>query len=98
MDQSLPPVPLTIEGSSILHQMMRLRRPAWRALADKERDEIVCEASTALGSLESGPTALFSLLGHKGDLMLVHFRPGFDELGQAEQTIARLRLSDYLEP
>ena len=25
------------------------------------------------------PSAAFSLLGHKGDLMLIHFRNGFDE-------------------
>jgi len=41
---------------------------------------------------------LYSLLGHKGDLMLVHFRQSFDELNQAELQLAQLRLSDYLEP
>ena len=30
---ALPAVPLTVEGASVLHQMMRFRRPAWRALA-----------------------------------------------------------------
>ncbi|HEY7618036.1 MAG TPA: hydrogen peroxide-dependent heme synthase, partial [Terriglobales bacterium] len=42
--------------------------------------------------------AIFSLLGHKGDLMLVHFRESFEELNRAELNLARLRLSDYLEP
>ena len=45
-----------------------------------------------------GQSGLYSLLGHKGDLMLVHFRESFDELNQAELHIARLGLSDYLEP
>src|ERR1700734_2563597 len=45
-----------------------------------------------------GQSALFSLLGHKGDLMLVHFRESFDQLNQAELDLARLRLSDFLEP
>src|SRR5262249_47183010 len=39
----------------------------------------------------------FSLLGHKGDLILVHFRRSFDELSQVERRLAQLRLSDYLE-
>jgi chlorite dismutase len=45
-----------------------------------------------------GQSALFSLIGHKGDLMLVHFRNSFAELNQAELKLAGLRLSDYLEP
>ncbi len=45
-----------------------------------------------------GQSALFSLLGHKGDLMLVHFRESFDQLNQAELDLARLRLNDFLEP
>ena len=38
---ALPAVPLTIEGASVLHQMMRVRWSAWRALAASERDAIV---------------------------------------------------------
>src|SRR6202023_2230630 len=43
-------------------------------------------------------TGIYSLLGHKGDLLFVHFRRSFEELNQAELELARLRLSDYLEP
>ena len=96
-----PPVPLTIEGYSVLHQMMRVRWPAWRELSAAEKSEIVNEASTALAKMEqiaSGQSGLYSLLGHKGDLMLVHFRQSFDELNQVELQLAQLRLSDYLEP
>jgi chlorite dismutase len=38
------------------------------------------------------------MLGHKGDLLFVHFRRNFEELNQAQLALARLRLSDYLEP
>jgi len=44
------------------------------------------------------PTGLFALLGHKGDLMLVHFRKTLEELQQAELTVARSELNEYLEP
>jgi chlorite dismutase len=43
-------------------------------------------------------SALYSLLGHKGDLLLLHFRPSFEELLQAELGLARLPFADYLEP
>jgi peroxiredoxin len=96
-----PPVPLTVEGYSVLHQMMRVRWAAWRQLRPAQKTEIVHEARGALAKMEQNPvgqSALYSLLGHKGDLMFVHFRQSFDELNQAELRLARLRLSDYLEP
>ena len=101
-ETALPPVPLTVEGASVLHQMMRIRWAAWRALAAAERQQVIAEAAPVLSSMEKfadgRQSALYSLLGHKGDLMLVHFRRSFDELNEAERAVARLRLSDYLEP
>jgi peroxiredoxin len=96
-----PPVPLTIEGYSVLHQMMRFKWATWRPLRPAHKAEIAEEAAEVLKSWEesqSGQSALFSLLGHKGDLMFVHFRTSFDELNAAEMQLANLRLSDYLEP
>src|SRR5205807_2206267 len=78
---------LTIEGYSVLHQMAKVRWAAWRALSGAERENIVAEAVPALERMEqnsSGQSALYSLLGHKGDLMVVHFRESFDALNQAE--------------
>jgi len=97
----IPAVPLTIEGYSVLHQMMRFRWSAWRELPSAKKTEIVEQASRSLGTMEqnsAGQSALYSLLGHKGDLMLVHFRRSFDELNRAELQLAQLALSDYLEP
>ena len=95
-------MPLTVEGASVLHQMMRFRRPAWRALPASERAQILDEAVEGLAAMETPAngrqSAVYSLLGHKGDLMLLHFRRSFEELNQAELAVARLRLSDYLEP
>jgi chlorite dismutase len=98
---STPEVPLTIEGYSVLHQMMKVRWTAWRQLSESQRREAVAEASDLLSAMEqnsSGQSALFSLLGHKGDLMFVHFRESFDRLNQAELQLSRARLSDFLEP
>jgi peroxiredoxin len=95
--EDLPPVPLTIEGASILHQMLRVRWREWRALPPAGRTEILSQAAPALAAMEPAGSALFSMLGHKGDLMLVHFRPGFDELGEVERCLPRLRLWDFLE-
>ena len=37
------------------------------------------------------------MLGHKGDLMFVHFRSSLAELNQAELALAKLPLADYFE-
>jgi hydrogen peroxide-dependent heme synthase len=101
-ETALPAVPLTVEGASVLHQMMRFRRPAWRSLSPASRAELLGEASAALEAMErtqdGRQSAVYSLLGHKGDLLLLHFRRTFEELQQAEVAVARLGLSDYLEP
>jgi len=97
----VPAVPLTTEGYSVLHQMMRVRWPAWRALDASQKSAITREATDALAAMEThspGQSALYSLIGHKGDLMLIHFRESFADLNQTELKIANLRLSDYLEP
>ena len=95
-----PRVPETLDGWSLLHQMFRIRWPQWQALTARERQAHADEAAAALAAMrggEEGATALVSLLGHKGDLMLVHFRRGFEQLEAAQLAVARLGLAAALE-
>jgi len=92
---ALPAVPLTLEGASLLHQMMKVKWQAWRALDEATRVSILSEAIAVIDGMKQ--SAVFSQLGHKGDLIFVHFRRSFDELNEAELALNRLRLSDYLE-
>jgi len=95
-----PRVPETLEGWSLLHQMFRLRWPEWQALPPRERQARAEEATGALAAMsrgEDGATALVSLLGHKGDLMVLHFRRGFEQLQAAQLAVARLGISSVLE-
>jgi hydrogen peroxide-dependent heme synthase len=97
----IPAVPLTVEGYSVLHQMMRFRWTAWRALPTADRHAIAAEATPVLTQMEqnsTGQSAFYSLLGHKGDLMFIHFRESFDDLNRAELQLAQLRLNQYWEP
>ena len=95
--ENLPAMPLTIEGASLLHQMLRVRWPAWRALDASDRAAILNQAASALAAMEVDGTAVFSMLGHKADIMLVHFRKDFTALNHVELALAKLRLWDYLE-
>jgi len=98
-----PAVPLTLEGSSVLHQFFRFDWKAWRALLAGERAQIAAEAVEALGKLErespGAPvrTAVYSQLGHKGDFILLHFRDSFAALNQVELDLAQTRLYDFLD-
>lgn len=114
-----PPVPLTLEGSSVLHQMFRFDWKAWRAISVGEGKSatdgahrfsgsgeprgIVADAVATLRKLERNDanaparSAVYSLLGHKGDLMLIHFRDSFEQLNQVELALAQTPLYDFLE-
>ena len=97
----IPPHPQTLDGAAALHQMFRLRRPAWQALSAEVRESIAQQATQLLGEMESGEaagSALFSMLGHKGDLLMLHFRPDLEQLHRAELAVSGLRLSEFLEP
>ena len=97
----LPATPLTLDGSYLLHQMFRVRWPAWKALGHTQQKHILERAVTLFSKLEANKqaaTGLFSMLGHKGDLMVVHFRKTLDDLNSAELAIANSELNEYLEP
>jgi len=101
----MPEVPLTTEGSYILHQMFRFSRSAWRQQEAFHRDRLMQHAAEALGSMEvaakeghPSTSALYSMIGHKSDLMFVHFRDSLEDLHRAELAIDRLELTDFFEP
>lgn len=91
-------VPYTLEGAYCLHQMFRIRWSAWKALDDPRRAQIVTEAQTLLEEMRPEGTGLYSMLGHKGDLMFVHFRSAMDTLNAVELRLTQTGLMDYLEP
>jgi chlorite dismutase len=96
---NLPAVPLTLEGYSVLHQMFRFRWAEWRKLDAARRMECAREVGESFAALEKdGQFAAYSMLGHKCDLMLVHFRDSFDDLNQAELALNRTGFREFLEP
>jgi peroxiredoxin len=99
VETELPAMPLTLEGYSVLHQMFRFRWTEWRKLDEARREEIAREVAAAFAaSEEAGQFAAYSMLGHKGDLMLVHFRDSFDDLNQAELQLSGTGMQEFLEP
>jgi peroxiredoxin len=60
--------------------------------------DAVTKLLTAMEANPETPTALFTILGHKADILLLHFRPSFDELNQIEIDLSRAGLSEIAEP
>jgi chlorite dismutase len=61
------------------------------------RPNLKQEVASAIDSL--GPhSALFSVLGHKADWMLLHFRPTFEDLNRVEMELGRAGFTELAEP
>jgi chlorite dismutase len=101
MELMNPTVPLTLEGACVLHQMFRIRWDQWRRVDNSTRQSLLDEAGEWLGAREGAEggeqSAAYAMLGHKGDLMLVHYRRDFVALLEAQMQVRQLRIFDYLE-
>jgi len=100
-----PPHPLTLDGSSVLHQMFRFDWTAWRRAEGAARERAISEVTAIFAPLEKeseqghpNQSAIFALLGHKGDLMFVHYRDNIEDLARIERDVARTDFGAYLQP
>ena len=100
-----PPHPLTLDGSSVLHQMFRFDWPAWRLADTAARERALSEVTALLTPFEKASeqghpnqSAVFAQLGHKGDLLFVHYRDTIEDLAGIERDIARTEFGVYLQP
>jgi len=94
------PAPNTLEGFAILHQFFRFKRREWAMHSANEHARVLAQASSIFAAMEEredGQSALFTELGHKGDLLVIHFRRSFDQLAEAECELAESALSEFLE-
>ncbi|MCB0272658.1 MAG: hypothetical protein KDD46_06570, partial [Bdellovibrionales bacterium] len=76
-------VPSTLDGWACLHEFYTVDWASWFDTDALERSDII-EASqsflTQIAKPSKGHSGFFSMLGHKSDLMFLHFRETFDEL------------------
>src|SRR5215208_4796943 len=100
----MPEPPQTLEGWYALHDFRRIDWPRWKTLATEERTAAIQEAAAFLEAAAvpqdapEGASALYSILGHKADLMFLHLRPTLDELNALERAFSRTRLADFVSP
>ncbi|MFC6834901.1 heme-binding protein [Halomarina ordinaria] len=101
----MPRPPQTDEGWYALHDFRSVDWDAWRAASDDERERAVeegvayLETHEALDDVdgEEGATAVFSVLGHKADLLVFHLRPTTAALDTAERRFEGTALARFTD-
>ncbi|MEF8855793.1 MAG: heme-binding protein [Haloplanus sp.] len=95
--------PQTDEGWYVLHDFRRIDWAAWRDTPERERDRAVeegveyLETHEAVEDADDGASAVFAMVGHKADLLIVHLRPTLDALSTAERRFDRTALGAFTE-
>ncbi|PSP82438.1 heme-dependent peroxidase [Halobacteriales archaeon QS_1_68_17] len=95
--------PPTDEGWYVLHDLRTIDWDAWREAPEQVRDRALAEGIDYLRAHESvadapaGDSAVFSVLGHKADLLIVHLRPTVADLDTAERRFERTELAGFTD-
>ena len=90
-------VPETLEGWAILHKIYKVKWDEWGLNSDVKLVDQLCETLEQYNKSESGQSAVFSIIGHKGDLLFLHFRKTLDELNELERYLNKLQIFKYME-
>jgi chlorite dismutase/heme-degrading monooxygenase HmoA len=92
--------PRTEEGLYVLHDLRSVDWDAWRTAAERDREAVIEEGVEYLSShaeTEEGDSAVFSVLGHKADLLVLHLRPTLAELDTAEREFEGCALAAFTD-
>ncbi|EMA67801.1 chlorite dismutase [Halorubrum aidingense JCM 13560] len=95
--------PQTEEGWFSLHDFRSIDWDAWREAPERERRQAIEEGEAFLkhrelvADADEGDSGLFSVLGHKADLLFVHFRPTLDDLSSIERRFEDTALAKFTE-
>ncbi|PSQ56129.1 heme-dependent peroxidase [Halobacteriales archaeon SW_8_68_21] len=95
--------PQTAEGWFSLHDFRSIDWDAWRDAPESERQRAIEEGASFLkrrelvADADDGESALFSVLGHKADLLFIHFRPSLDDLSAIERRFEDTALAEFTE-
>jgi chlorite dismutase len=94
--------PETTEGWYAFHQILAWNRPARRAIPVGELPSLLHRAVEKLDAMAApasgGWSAVVPLIGSRADVMLMHFRPTLDDIGDAQRALAQEALFDSLLP
>jgi chlorite dismutase/heme-degrading monooxygenase HmoA len=95
--------PRTAEGWYVLHDFRRVDWDAWREAPERVREAAIEEGEHYLrhrelvADADAGDSAVFAILGHEADLLLLHLRPTLAGLEQVERQFEATGLGAFTE-
>ena len=95
--------PDTAEGWYALHDFRTIDWDAWRGAPERTREQAIEEGVSylrnheAVADAEDGASAVFSVLGHDADLLILHFRPEMADLDTAERRFEQTAFAEFTE-
>jgi chlorite dismutase/heme-degrading monooxygenase HmoA len=95
--------PPTEEGWYALHDFRRIDWDAWRDAPERTREHALSEASEhledrlAVTDAEAGASALYSILGHDADLLVLHLRPTTAHIDALQRQFERTAFAEFTE-
>lgn len=94
---------VTLEGWYAYHDFRRIDFTHWKEVSEEERQQALEEFFQLMETWskneteKKGSTSLFSVLGHKADLVFIFLRPELDELYHLKTAFNKTRLADFTE-
>jgi peroxiredoxin len=94
----------TLEGWYVLHDFRSVDWASWKMVSPDERKAALDELHTMYGDWmnteeqKEGSTAVFSIVGHKGDLLFMHLRPTLQEINELETRFNKSKFAEFTVP
>lgn len=95
---------LTLEGWYALHDFRAIHWPSWKSSTKAERAQAIEEWFSLQDEWQQtednkqGSTVIYSIVGQKADILIIHLRETLEELNELETRFNKSKLADYCEP
>ncbi|WP_436926351.1 heme-binding protein [Halosimplex amylolyticum] len=95
--------PQTEEGWYALHDLRTVDWEAWQDAPERVRERALedvvshLQSAEAVADAEEGDSALYAVVGHKADLMVVHLRPTLADVERLEREFERTEFAQFTE-
>ena len=94
----------TMDGWYCLHDLRKIDWKAWKKASLEERQAAIDEFQQLLAQWEdveenrNGSHSLYTIIGHKADLIFMFLRPTMQELQELELTFNKSKLAEFTIP
>jgi len=94
----------TLEGWYVLHDFRSVDWSSWKMVSAEERRTALDELQslyvewTSVEDNKQGSYGVYSIVGHKGDLLFIHLRPTLQEINQLETQFNKTKFAEFTVP